>query len=157
MIGYLIKRIIFLVIFLAAIIVMPFAAMIGMIIYFVVEGVRQVKSANEDLSLGFYGTFFFVIGGIAVMFMGLFIMDKITENPVWTELFAVVAFSATLIIGGRASINFVRTDRAYYFMNEVVEKLMKVTKDEIVKAANKVELDTVYFIKGTGNTDAEEE
>ncbi|MBQ7356950.1 MAG: hypothetical protein IJW66_06065, partial [Clostridia bacterium] len=123
MIGYLIKRIIFLVIFLAAIIVMPFAAMIGMIIYFVVEGVRQVKSANEDLSLGFYGTFFFVIGGIAVMFMGLFIMDKITENPVWTELFAVVAFSATLIIGGRASINFVRTDRAYYFMNEVVEKL----------------------------------
>lgn len=41
--------------------------------------------------------------------------------------------------------------------DEVVESLMKVTKDEIVKAANKVELDTVYFIKGTGNGEGDED
>lgn len=41
--------------------------------------------------------------------------------------------------------------------DEVVEKLMKVTKDEIVKAANKVELDTVYFIKGTSDGEGDEE
>ena len=41
--------------------------------------------------------------------------------------------------------------------DEVVEKILNVTKDEIVKAANKVELDTVYFIKGTGNEEGDEE
>ena len=41
--------------------------------------------------------------------------------------------------------------------DEVIEKLMKVTKDEIIKAANKVLLDTVYFIKGTGNGEGDEE
>ena len=41
--------------------------------------------------------------------------------------------------------------------DEAVEKLMKVTKDEIINAANKVELDTVYFIKGTGDQEGDEE
>lgn len=41
--------------------------------------------------------------------------------------------------------------------DDMVERIMNVTKDEIVKVANKVELDTIYFIKGTGNLGAEEE
>ncbi len=41
--------------------------------------------------------------------------------------------------------------------DEIVERIMRVTKEDIVKAANKVELDTIYFIKGTGNAGAEEE
>lgn len=40
---------------------------------------------------------------------------------------------------------------------KVIENIMSVTKEDVVRAAKKVELDTIYFIKGVGNADGEEE
>ena len=37
-----------------------------------------------------------------------------------------------------------------------MEKIRAVTADEIRAAAEKVSLDTVYFIKGTGKSNSEE-
>ena len=40
-------------------------------------------------------------------------------------------------------------------IEDIIEKINSVNKDDIVKAASKLELDTIYFLKNKGNTEEE--
>ena len=33
--------------------------------------------------------------------------------------------------------------------NSFIEKIKKVTKDDVIRVANKIKLDTIYFLTGT--------
>jgi hypothetical protein len=123
MIGYLIRAIIQLVIFLGVLYVIPYAAAIAVIIFIIVACIRQMISADRNVAMGPVATMVFVILGFLGIFWGISFMEKLFANEIFSKLFLMAAFCVPPIFGGYISRYFVIADRRKYRMNEHFDML----------------------------------
>lgn len=123
MIGYLVRSIIQLVVFFGVLYIIPYAAVVAVLIFIVVACIRQMISADRNVAMGPVATMVFVILGFLGIFWGISFMEKLFANEIFSKLFLMAAFCVPPIFGGYISRYFVIADRRDYRMNEHFDML----------------------------------
>jgi len=119
MVGYLVKRVIFLVLFVAALLITPVASFFGILVYFAILGFSFIKHANEDSSVSPMGYLLLIVAGIGMFIWGLNIMQDISSNFVLMEFFIIASCSLVIIGSGNLSKKLVYEDRCYYMDDRI--------------------------------------
>ncbi len=125
MVGYLVKRILALVLLVGAIMLMPVAGWFAAILFVILFAFSLIKHGFSDSTVSPAGSFFLLILGIFALSKGFGFIDKISHD-FDIMAFIVTAFCALgLFAGGYIFRGFVYKDRVEYNMEEQVEKLTR--------------------------------
>ncbi len=145
---FLFLRIFVLVLFILAIVVIPFAAVIGIFIALIVSGFSMYNYAKSDLRFSAREVTFAFFIGICGIFTAIQFLGNIGKNPAFAELFAIASFCAVLIYAGKTVFGrFVRDEAESFYMSEKVHNLTKFYPMlMIVSASVRLAVELVLFI-----------
>lgn len=125
MIGYLIKRIFVLALFLGAIMIMPFAVHIGIVIYIIGIGIYNIGQGFSDARATYKEAALYIIGGIGAFYLASEVGKAITEDPVFYRLFVYGILSITVIVAGFFTRRFIAEEDANYSSDGRVDLLTR--------------------------------
>ena len=118
MIGYLIRAIIQLAIFLGVIYIMPYATFIAIMVFILVAGIKFISSEDYFPQVHVGVTAAFLIIGFGGMYWAITLLQKAIQNEIFFKLLLMAGYCIPPVFGGYISRHFVRADRRDYYMNE---------------------------------------
>ncbi len=124
MVKFLVKRILFLILFLAAIFVMPVAAWAAALIYVVLFGFSLIKQGASD-SVGPKETVILIILGFFALSRGFNFIQEILLDEVLSYFIMIAVCCVAVIVGGNIFRRFVRADRDDFYMDSKIDNLTK--------------------------------
>ena len=122
MIWYLIKRFLILVLFIAAVVAMPFAATIGLVIMYIAVGISFIVPVVTDNTVDGKAGCLMVFLGIAVPLYGITKINDLLQSEN-IDLFVIGALCAALIIGGFVFRPLVHSEQDSYYLSSKIDKL----------------------------------
>ena len=122
MVWYLIKRFLILVLFIAAVVAMPFAATIGLVIMYIAVGISFIVPVVTDNTVDGKAGCLMVFLGIAVPLYGITKINDLLQSEN-IDLFVIGALCAALIIGGFVFRPLVHSEQDSYYLSSKIDKL----------------------------------
>ena len=124
MVKYLVLKILFLVLFALAYVLVPLALPFIFVIAVIAEGVNCIRNGNDpDFSLKTQGVF--IILGIVLIIASFSFMTKITNWLTTADYALPLVFSIVTILGGIYSMRFIKRERYNYYMDDKINLLTK--------------------------------
>lgn len=120
MIWYLIKRSLLIILFLAAIMIMPIVAWVGVLLMYGAVGISMLIHAVSDSSMDAKGGCITLLLSVAIPIYGITRMNDIMQSE-YSELFIVGALCAALIIGGYCFRSLVHSEQNSYSIGSKVD------------------------------------
>lgn len=125
MVGYLVKRILALVLLVGAIILMPFVGWLAAILLVILSAFSFIKQGFSDSTVSPGATFLLIIAGFFALSRGIGFLGNISQDLDIMSFIETAFCCIALFAGGRIFRGFVYKDRRSYDMDEQAEKLTR--------------------------------